>query len=314
MTRFEASAHPRRQPWPGPARSGREAVVSTDAARGARRDTGGMTSGAQTRREPPADSVFARVVVGVDGTDPSYEACRQAARLLDPGGSLELVAVVHLAGTVHAGFAAPRHAARLEHEAREALLTAAEIAGPTASAELVNGRAAESLLRRLEEQQATLVAIGTHGHSRASEILLGGVAGELLHAAPCSVLVARPRRERGPRFPVGSSPASTARPKRRPRSTRRQALAARLGVPLRVVTALGRQGRRPRPGAGAGAASASSSTRTRRTRSSGGARRRDLLVVGSRGAARLAGARQRVGARRARARPRSVLVVRPPAA
>jgi nucleotide-binding universal stress UspA family protein len=311
MTRFEASARPRRQPWPGSAESRREAVVSTDAARGARRDPGGMTSGAQTWREPPADSVFARVVVGVDGTGPSFEACRQAARLLDPDGSLELVAVVHLAGTVHAGFAAPRHAASLEREAREALLAASEIAGPTASAELMNGRAAESLLRRLEERQTTLVAVGTHGHSRASEIVLGGVAGELLHAASCSVLVARTPASETP-FPRSVLAGIDGSPEAEAALDAAEALARRLGAPLRVVTALGGKGvdldrvraRAPRAELLEGAP-AEVLVRV--------AAAADLLVVGSRG---LHGPRAlgSVSERVAHEAPSSVLVVRSPAA
>jgi nucleotide-binding universal stress UspA family protein len=38
---------------------------------------------------------------------------------------------------------------------------------------------------------ATLVAVGPRGHSRAVGMLLGGVAADLLHNAPCSVLLAR---------------------------------------------------------------------------------------------------------------------------
>jgi nucleotide-binding universal stress UspA family protein len=39
--------------------------------------------------------------------------------------------------------------------------------------------------------EATLVALGSHGHSRAAGIILGGAATTLLHEAPCSVLIAR---------------------------------------------------------------------------------------------------------------------------
>lgn len=45
--------------------------------------------------------------------------------------------------------------------------------------------------------RATLLVIGTHGHSRVEEIVFGGVAGELLHQAPCAVLVARPVSDLG---------------------------------------------------------------------------------------------------------------------
>ena len=68
-------------------------------------------------------------------------------------------------------------------------------------------------------------------------MLIGGVAGELLHRAPCSVLVARPVTDpdRFPRSIVvgidGSSAADAA-------LAAAQRLARRFDVPLRVVTAL----------------------------------------------------------------------------
>ena len=41
-------------------------------------------------------------------------------------------------------------------------------------------------------EAADLLAVGSHGGRRLAGIALGGTATELLHAAPCSVLVARP--------------------------------------------------------------------------------------------------------------------------
>ena len=46
------------------------------------------------------------------------------------------------------------------------------------------------LLDELRTEQATLVAVGSHGHSRAAGIVLGSVATAMLHEAPCSVLIA----------------------------------------------------------------------------------------------------------------------------
>jgi nucleotide-binding universal stress UspA family protein len=145
-------------------------------------------------------SVLARIVVGVDGSEPGFEAARQAARLLEPGGWLELFGAVHLAKATHAGASAPRMHEEIELGGQEALRRAQELVGPDAVARLVDGPPTESLLRELEEARATLVAVGTHGHSRASEIVLGGVAGSLLHRAPCSVLIARPPAD-GAHFP-----------------------------------------------------------------------------------------------------------------
>jgi nucleotide-binding universal stress UspA family protein len=82
-------------------------------------------------------------------------------------------------------------AAELEREAAEANREALALAGSAASGRVVDGPATRSLLHELEARDVGLTVVGTHGHRRAAEILLGGVAGELLHASPCSVLVAR---------------------------------------------------------------------------------------------------------------------------
>jgi len=186
---------------------------------------------------PANESVFHRVVVGVDGTESGFEACRQAARLADPATPIEAIAVVHLTEAYRAGPGAPRIADQLRRDAESALDDAVRILGERASKRFVNGPVTESLLRELERVDATVIAIGSHGHRRATEIMIGGVAGEVLHRAPCSVLVARPASnpELFPGVIVvgmdGSQAADTAF------AAARQ-LAARFARPLRVVTAL----------------------------------------------------------------------------
>jgi nucleotide-binding universal stress UspA family protein len=183
------------------------------------------------------ESVFSRVVVGVDGTEPGFEACRQAARLADPSVPIEVVAVVHVAEAARAGFDAARIADELALEAEKALDEAVRILGDRARKRFLDGYVMPSLLGEIARVDATMVAVGSHGHRRTTEILIGGVAGELLHVAPCSVLIARPASdpEGFPRSIVvgidGSAPADAA-------LAAAQQLARRLERPLRVVTAL----------------------------------------------------------------------------
>jgi nucleotide-binding universal stress UspA family protein len=186
---------------------------------------------------PNGASVFSRVLVGVDGSEPGFEACRQAGRLAEPRSAIEAVAVVHLADASKAGMNAPRIADELEREADAALVEAERILGARARRRFVNGFVTAALLREVESTQATLLVLGSHGHRRATEILIGGVAGELLHDAPCSVLIARPAGDIG-RFPRsivagidGSAAAASA-------LRTAEELALRFDVPLRVVAAL----------------------------------------------------------------------------
>lgn len=139
----------------------------------------------------PTTSVFTRVLVGVDGTEAGFEACRQVRLLAAPGAAVEAVAVVHLADAIQAGLEAQNAVDVLREEADAALAEAGRILGPDAGSLFVNGFVTAALLREAAAFDADTIAIGSHGHRRLTEILLGGVAGELIHAAPCSVLVAR---------------------------------------------------------------------------------------------------------------------------
>jgi nucleotide-binding universal stress UspA family protein len=189
------------------------------------------------RRESPSTaSVFARIVVGVDGTEAGFEACRQTARLAEPDAAVEAVAVVHVGPAVAAALDAAHVIDVLKRQADEALERAIEILGRRARRRYVDGFVSQALLDELDDFEATLVALGTHGHRRASEILLGGVAGEILHRAPCSVLLARP-------CPAGSFPRTivvghdgSAHADAAVRVAGQ--LATRRGSTLRVVTAL----------------------------------------------------------------------------
>ena len=51
------------------------------------------------------------------------------------------------------------------------------------------------ILRRAEEWQAELIAVGTHGRTGLKRLLVGSVADQVVRAAHCPVLVARPSRE-----------------------------------------------------------------------------------------------------------------------
>ena len=135
---------------------------------------------------------FDRVVVGVDGSAESVEACRQAVRLVGPHGLLELASVYNSAPAVRTGWNSPRVREELEVSAQAALSLGRRVAGEVGQTALINGVPAQALLRELRRLDATLAVVGACGHSRLSQMILGGVASELLERAPCSVLVARP--------------------------------------------------------------------------------------------------------------------------
>jgi nucleotide-binding universal stress UspA family protein len=168
------------------------------------------------------ESVFTHALVGVDGTEAGFEACRQAGVLVEPEGPLDLVFAVETALAVHTGLSAPRIAAEMEREGADALTAAAEIVGRRASPRLISAmrfavplrivtalRDSDADLPRIhlhtpfgEEiderpvdalQKASadvdLLIVGSRGLHGARA--LGSVSERIAHRAGCSVLVVR---------------------------------------------------------------------------------------------------------------------------
>jgi nucleotide-binding universal stress UspA family protein len=140
-------------------------------------------------------SIFDRILIGVDGTKESLDACRQAAQLAAPGAALEATIVSLFPPAAANALGVDDLAERLERTAGSALSAAAEILGPRADLRRLEGLTVDALLAEVKRVQASLLAIGTEGHPRLREIAFGGIAGELLHRAPCAVLMARPVRD-----------------------------------------------------------------------------------------------------------------------
>ena len=142
--------------------------------------------------------VFTRLVVGIDGSQQALEAARQAALLQDVDGRLTLFSVWEVMPIIIGG---PATVTRYDFEeelqrttAEKALLAARDYVAPytAATGKLVRGLPVAELLEEIERDEDTLVAIGSSGTGRLLGIVEGAVATEIIHKAPCSVLVARP--------------------------------------------------------------------------------------------------------------------------
>lgn len=181
--------------------------------------------------------LFRTIVCGVDASDASVVAVRQAVRLAPAGGALVIVAVRESHLAVHAGMLASDVATKIEANATAALEQARAFASD-AETLLLDGHAAEGLLRIAREREATLVVVGSHGIRRGAGLVLGSVASRAMRDAPCSVLVARTAPEPAgfPRSVVvgldGSPPSLQA-------AAVSQAFTERLGRPVTFLTATG---------------------------------------------------------------------------
>jgi nucleotide-binding universal stress UspA family protein len=183
---------------------------------------------------------FDPVICGVDASQESLDAARQAARIVEPDGRLILVAVAELEVAAQAGFAASMVVNELEQEAQEALDQAEAAVGETVKPEtrLVTGPIASTLLAEVERERASLLVLGTHGHGRATGILLARASTSMLHDAPCAVLIARtPAND--PAFPATIAVGLDGSPASKAAEAAARALADRFGSSVRRLVATG---------------------------------------------------------------------------
>jgi nucleotide-binding universal stress UspA family protein len=122
---------------------------------------------------------FTHIIAGVDGSDESMAAVAQAARLAAPETELVLAAYDEPESRV---------------SRRDALTSAMAVvpAGQRVESVERSGMASDALVESAGEEGADLVSVGSHGVGRIAGILIGSVVTNVLHRAPCSVLVARP--------------------------------------------------------------------------------------------------------------------------
>ena len=145
--------------------------------------------------------MFARIVVGTDGSETAKEAVRQAADLAkNVGATLDVVSAYE-----------PVSESRLREERREVPSDLAHVVSPKEDVEDIlkeaakkiggngvqvetfarQGDPADAILDVAEEQNADLIIVGNKGMTGAKRFLLGSVPNKVSHHAPCSVLIVR---------------------------------------------------------------------------------------------------------------------------
>jgi nucleotide-binding universal stress UspA family protein len=141
--------------------------------------------------EAPDFGLYSRIVCGVDETPESLLAVTQARHLRDPVGTVLLLAVCDSSIAVHGGWAGTDIERQMRSDLGASLTQAAELL-PGVETKLVDGEPTRTILNVAERRNADLIAVGTHGRSRAAGIALGTVGTTVLHEAECSVFFARP--------------------------------------------------------------------------------------------------------------------------
>jgi nucleotide-binding universal stress UspA family protein len=150
------------------------------------------------------DNRVDRVVLAWDGSDCAARAAELLRWPMFARSAISVVGVAEPEVPWWAGMSGPgapslaplymesAAASRREYD-RLTRTMAAELkaAGLDARAELRSGDAAEEIIVAAGASAADLVVIGTHGRSGLARLVTGSVARNVLHHAPCSVLISR---------------------------------------------------------------------------------------------------------------------------
>jgi nucleotide-binding universal stress UspA family protein len=139
-----------------------------------------------------------KILIGVDGSEGSFEAVRQAGRIAAAGDSIALYYSPPQIRFHEASDDQPT----MQQQARAALADAvfaksAELLPPIAMSKVERIVGDESpragIVKSAQDWQADLVVLGARGAGPVSAVKLGNVARDVTRAAGMSVLVTRPR-------------------------------------------------------------------------------------------------------------------------
>jgi nucleotide-binding universal stress UspA family protein len=157
------------------------------------------------RRCPPAGEpipTFRRILVPLDGSPTAEHAVPHATAIRrGTGAELQLLRVLE----AHVPLPDPTLEAvdwrllRLEAEAYlEAIAARLRAQGLEVGTAVVEGKAADEIVRRVREQGVDLVVLSAYGHGGPCEFAAGSCVHKLLSLAPSSVLLVRPAAEGPP--------------------------------------------------------------------------------------------------------------------
>ncbi len=144
--------------------------------------------------------MFSTIVVGTDGSPDAQQALQTAAKLagLDPATKVHVVAAFHpippaqlraIADSLPDEFRSLIHGAMHVESTLDGARSIMKAAELTAEYHEVNDYPTEAILNVVDSVNADLVVIGSRGEGVAGRMLHGSVSTNVLHHAPCAVLV-----------------------------------------------------------------------------------------------------------------------------
>jgi nucleotide-binding universal stress UspA family protein len=132
-----------------------------------------------------------RIIVGFDGSDSARRALERVAMFARNGDAVTVVSAIPL--RVSSMGAVPPGSADVQEHERELHEAAAILAARGIVARRVTewGNPADVIIDEANEIDADLVVVGSSGKNVVERHVLGSVSSDLVHRAPCDVLVVR---------------------------------------------------------------------------------------------------------------------------
>ena len=139
------------------------------------------------------------ILVGVDGSKPSIDACHFAMGLAEQTqAKLTFLFIIETPQVIPVGPLSgyvTTSAARSEEDVKKAEAIVEQLAkertGLHVSTRVDLGQPAEVICEVAKSMGADLVVVGARGHNAAQRFLLGSISDRVVHHAPCPVLVVR---------------------------------------------------------------------------------------------------------------------------
>jgi len=141
--------------------------------------------------------MFRKILVPLDGSSFAEEALPHARELAECGGGEIVLVRVDEPYEPPPGIFVPATAipevVRLSAgEYLEQLVSRLRLAGIKVESAVLDGKVADAILKYAGEEGVDLIVMSTHGRTGISRLLMGSVAEQIVHGAPCPVLLIRP--------------------------------------------------------------------------------------------------------------------------
>lgn len=140
--------------------------------------------------------MFSKILVALDGSDPSWRALRTAIELAQAHHSTLIAVGVeehlpHYAATVGETEETKDQLDAYFSQVMDGARRLAVEQGVTLESTIRAGDAAHQILLAAQDIGADLIVLGPRGHSVIRDFLLGTTTDRVTHHSPCSVLVVR---------------------------------------------------------------------------------------------------------------------------